>query len=121
VDAGQENVVEADPRLLFEAVSNLLDNAIKFTARDSAVRISVEGGARISRLVVQDDGPGIPPEERSAVLRRFYRSGRDRLVPGSGLGLSVVSAIVRLHGFELILEDAEPGLRAIIDCGMCRA
>ena len=67
-------------------------------------------------IVVEDDGAGIPAGERAAVLRRFYRGERDRLIPGSGLGLSIVAAIVRLHRFELRLEDAEPGLRAVIDC-----
>jgi signal transduction histidine kinase len=51
------------------------------------------------------------------VLQRFYRGERDRLVPGSGLGLTIVSAITRLHGFTLTLSDAEPGLRAVITCG----
>jgi signal transduction histidine kinase len=50
------------------------------------------------------------------VLQRFYRAERNRLIPGSGLGLSVVTAIVRLHDFEFVLEDADPGVRAIIEC-----
>jgi signal transduction histidine kinase len=105
--------IEADPMLLFEAIGNLLDNAIKFTPSGGRVRVSVEPGPRI---VVQDDGPGVPENEQAAVLQRFYRGERDRLTPGSGLGLSIVSAIVRLHGFALRLEDARPGLRVAIDC-----
>jgi len=66
--------------------------------------------------VVEDNGPGVPEDERSAVVQRFYRSERDRGVVGSGLGLSIVAAIIRLHRFQLVLEDAEPGLRAVIVC-----
>jgi signal transduction histidine kinase len=105
--------IEADPKLLFEALSNLVDNAIKFTPPGGKVQVRVEAGPR---LVVQDDGPGVPEGEQAAVLQRFYRGERDRLTPGSGLGLSIVSAIARLHGFALRLEDGHPGLRAVIDC-----
>jgi signal transduction histidine kinase len=105
--------VEADPKLLFEALSNLVDNAIKFTPYGGRVQVRAEAGPRI---VVEDNGPGVPEAEQAAVLQRFYRGERDRLTPGSGLGLSIVSAIVRLHGFALRLEDAHPGLRAVIDC-----
>jgi signal transduction histidine kinase len=106
-------MIEADPKLLFEALSNLVDNAIKFTPSGGGVRVKVEAGPR---LVVEDNGPGVPESEQAAVLQRFYRGERDRMTPGSGLGLSIVSAIVRLHGFVLRLEDAQPGLRAAIDC-----
>jgi signal transduction histidine kinase len=105
--------VEADAKLLFEAISNLVDNAIKFTGAGGEVRLELAPGPQIA---VQDDGPGVPQDERTAVLRRFYRSERDRLTPGSGLGLSIVAAIVRLHRFRLELQDAQPGLRAVIDC-----
>jgi len=105
--------VEADPKLLFEALSNLVDNAIKFTPEGGRVQVRAETGRRI---VVEDNGPGVPEAELAAVTQRFYRSERDRLTPGSGLGLSIVSAIVRLHGFALHLEDARPGLKAVIDC-----
>lgn len=109
-------LIEADAKLLFEAVSNLVDNAIKFAPSGGEVRLYLEGGRDQPRIVIEDNGLGIPPGERSAVQQRFYRAERDRLTPGSGLGLSVVAAIVRLHGFELSLEDAQPGLRAVIHC-----
>ena len=109
-------VVDADPKLLFEAVSNLVDNAIKFSGEGGVVEVRLGGDQARPQIVVQDNGPGIPEDERTAVLQRFYRSQRNRLIPGSGLGLSVVAAIVRLHRFELALQDAEPGLRAVIKC-----
>jgi signal transduction histidine kinase len=109
-------VVEGDPKLLFEALSNLIDNAIKFAGRGSTVQVKVGKDPARPQLIVQDDGPGIASHERVAVLQRFYRSERNRLIPGSGLGLSVVTAIVRLHDFEFVLEDADPGVRAVIEC-----
>lgn len=108
--------IEADSKLLFEAVSNLIDNAIKFGGQGSTVQLRVGKDPAHPQLIVQDNGPGIPSDERTAVLQRFYRSERSRPIPGSGLGLSVVAAIVRLHDFELVLEDADPGVRAIIYC-----
>jgi len=108
--------VHADIKLMIEAVSNLTDNAIKFTGRGGRVLLLVARGASGPVLIVEDNGPGVPNEERAAVLTRFYRSERDRLVPGSGLGLAIVAAIVRLHRFNLRLENAEPGLRVVVDC-----
>ncbi|HKT72123.1 MAG TPA: HAMP domain-containing sensor histidine kinase [Steroidobacteraceae bacterium] len=108
--------VEADPKLLFEALSNLIDNAIKFAGRGSTVQVRVGKDPTRPRLLVEDDGPGIAINERAAVLQRFYRGERNRPIAGSGLGLSVVTAIMRLHDFELVLEDADPGLRAVIEC-----
>jgi signal transduction histidine kinase len=106
-------VVEADPKLLFEAISNLVDNAIKFTGPGGSVELALQDGPAI---VVRDNGPGIAAGERAAVLQRFYRSERSRQVPGSGLGLTSVAAILRMHRFALELQDANPGLRAIIRC-----
>ena len=107
---------EGDPELLFEALSNLIDNAVKFSQRGGTVRVRVGADAARPQLIVEDNGPGIPTQEKTAVLQRFYRVERNRPVPGSGLGLSVVAAIVRLHDFNLLLEDANPGVRAIIEC-----
>jgi signal transduction histidine kinase len=63
---------------------------------------------------VADTGPGIPAEEREAVLRRFYRTERSRHTQGSGLGLSLVAAVARLHGLHLVIEDAKPGCRVTL-------
>lgn len=108
--------VEADPKLLFEAVSNLVDNAIKFSSPGGIVTVGLGDDPARPRIIVQDNGPGVAKSERAAVLQRFYRSPESRLIPGSGLGLSIVSAIVRLHRFELVLHDAKPGLMAVIEC-----
>jgi signal transduction histidine kinase len=107
---------DADPKLLLEAVSNLVDNAIKFSRADGVVTLTLAASPSGPRITVEDNGPGIPPAEKAAVVQRFYRGERDRMTPGSGLGLSIAQAIVRLHSYRLELEDAEPGLRAVITC-----
>lgn len=114
--AERGTTVDGDPKLLFEAVSNLIDNAIKFGGRGSTVKVRLGTDPARPQIIVEDDGPGIPDAERAAVVQRFYRGERTRAVAGTGLGLSVVAAIVRLHEFRLTLENANPGVRAIIDC-----
>lgn len=111
-----EGAIHADPELMFEAVGNLIDNAIKFTPSGGRICLVLSPTARGPELHVVDNGPGVPPEERKAVLQRFYRASRDQPSPGSGLGLSVVAAIAHLHGFGLSLEDASPGLRVVLKC-----
>jgi signal transduction histidine kinase len=103
--------VRGDPHLLLEAVSNIVDNAIKFTPAGGSIHLRLMyddvDGARID---VIDSGPGIRSSEREAVLQRFYRgacSSKD--VSGSGLGLSIVAAIVKLHGFKLQIVDSPAG------------
>lgn len=113
---GPSHLVQADPKLLFEAVSNLVDNAIKFTGPGGHVQVRLGDDPARPTITVQDDGPGVAEHERAAVLQRFYRGERDRLSPGSGLGLSIVAAIMRLHRFELTLRDANPGLEVEIAC-----
>ena len=115
---GQRGVhVQGDPKLLIEAVSNLVDNAIKFSGVGGAVQVRLGETPSQAEIIVQDNGAGVSAGEREAVLQRFYRSDRNRLIPGTGLGLSIVAAICKLHAFGLRLEDANPGLRVAIDCG----
>ena len=109
VDASAEAIVFGDPDLLFEVCANLLDNAIKFASAGGAVSIRLLPGNGGLTLRVTDDGPGIPVAERQAVLRRFYRSAATADVPGTGLGLSLVAAILRLHGFGLRMESLPEG------------
>ncbi|RKP55860.1 sensor histidine kinase [Pararobbsia silviterrae] len=117
VDAGS---IHADRALLFEALGNMLDNAIKFTPPGGAVRIDLRKQAQGASIDVFDSGPGISPDERKAVTQRFYRSEQTAQLPGSGLGLSVVAAVIRLHNFALHIDDATPhattGTRISVDC-----
>jgi signal transduction histidine kinase len=108
--------VHADDKLLFEAISNLVDNAIKFSAPGGIVTLSILRDGGDLCIDVRDTGPGIPATERDAVLRRFHRGGDTGDIPGSGLGLSIVTAIVHLHHFRLELSGAEPGLIVRIRC-----
>jgi len=106
--------------LFSQALSNLIDNAIKYSAPDAVgerrtVHLSVTRAGDMARLVVADQGPGIPEADRPRVLDRFVRLDTSRSLPGSGLGLSLVAAVVQLHGGTMVLEDNEPGLRIIID------
>ncbi len=106
-----------DQALLFEALANLMSNAIKFTPKGGEVvlRAIIHGGS--TRIEVLDSGPGIPPVERSAVFRRFYRVGSHPQHSGLGLGLSIVAAIVNLHGFKLEIGTCEyGGARLTLDC-----
>ncbi|WP_339385880.1 HAMP domain-containing sensor histidine kinase [Burkholderia sp. Ac-20379] len=116
IAASTDVFVQADRELIFEALSNLLDNAIKFTRSGGRVALALHDSANGARVEVSDDGPGIPEAEREVVLARHYRGHASRTTAGYGLGLSVVAAVVRLHGFGLRLDDAQPGLRATILC-----
>jgi signal transduction histidine kinase len=103
--------ISADRDLLFDAISNLVDNAIKHGRDGGVVTVSVkqnDGGAVLS---IADEGPGIPPDEVEHVFKRFYRLERSRYMPGNGLGLSLVAAVVRLHGANVALSDNRPGLK----------
>lgn len=104
-----------DRDLLFEAIVNLVDNAIKFTPEGGKVDIELAQGDKGAVVRVTDTGPGIPRFETEAVLRRFYRSDKMRNTPGVGLGLNLVAAVVKLHGFRLVIH-AGPGGRVEIIC-----
>lgn len=102
-----------DRDLLFQAICNLVDNAVKYTPEGGHVRLELLRRAKRARLVVNDSGPGIPAEERSLVFERFYRLDAHRDLAGNGLGLSLVAAVAKLHDSRVELEDNQPGLRVV--------
>lgn len=101
-------------QLLAQAVSNLLDNAIKYTPPGGRVSLSLAADGPEARLTVADSGPGIPAEMRARVLERFVRLDQSRSLPGNGLGLSLVDAVASHHQAQLYLEDNHPGLRVVL-------
>jgi signal transduction histidine kinase len=98
-------------QLLAQALANLLDNAIKFTPDGGHIRVLLRGSRSEPEVIVEDSGPGIPADKREIVLGRRVRLDEARKFPGSGLGLSLVAAVTKLHGARLVLDDAAPGLR----------
>jgi signal transduction histidine kinase len=122
VEADEAAPVKGNRELVSQALANLVDNAIKYTeaegktANDATPEILVRAlseGDRIL-LTVADSGPGIPEADRGRVVERFVRLEQSRSQPGSGLGLSLASAVARMHGGELLLEDNRPGLKSVI-------
>ena len=119
-------IIHGDRQLLGQALANLIDNALKYGAPSAgagngyAPEVDVQADARggVARIVVSDRGPGVPDTERDRVLSRFVRLEESRSEPGSGLGLSLVAAVARLHGGKLRLEDNEPGLRVVLSLPM---
>src|ERR1700737_2075309 len=117
VASENDATVRGDRYLLLEAVANLVDNALKFTPAGGHVELALVRGKNENIIRVSDSGPGIRENEQEAVTRRFYRSDKSRTTFGSGLGLSLVSAIVKLHGFRLTLTSG-PGCVAEIACAV---
>jgi signal transduction histidine kinase len=103
--------VQGSRQLLAQALANLLDNAIKFTPDGGHIRVLLRGSGSEPEVIVEDDGPGIPADKREIVLGRRVRLDEARKFPGSGLGLSLVAAVTKLHGAHLVLDDARPGLK----------
>lgn len=101
--------VQGSRQLLAQALANLLDNAIKFTPDGGHIRVQLKGSGNEPEVIVEDDGPGIPADKREVVLGRRVRLDEARKVPGSGLGLSLVAAVTKLHGAQLQLADADTG------------
>ncbi|MDY7578881.1 ATP-binding protein [Herbaspirillum sp. RTI4] len=100
--------LRGDRQLLASALANLLDNALKYAGHPTTITVNAMQRGRQLILQVADNGPGIPEQERKNVLQRFYRL--DHQQQGNGMGLSIVAAIVHLHGGTLELADATPGL-----------
>jgi signal transduction histidine kinase len=111
LDCSPEVTVVADRDLLFQALTNLVDNTLRHVPSGGRVLMSARQAEDGVLFVVEDDGPGIPAAEHDRVLERFYRLDLSRGTPGAGLGLSLAAAVSRLHGGELRLSDAKPGLR----------
>ena len=111
--------VFANRELVSQAVANLVDNAIKYAtdvagAQRGSISISLGKVADRIEITVADRGPGVAPQDRERALKRFVRLEKSRSRPGSGLGLSLVAAVARLHGGSIRLEDNAPGLRAVL-------
>jgi signal transduction histidine kinase len=126
VEAPQAVPVNGNRELISQALANLVDNAIKYTAPEAhkngtpkngmllgiVLKAAMEGDRAL--LIVGDRGPGIAESDRGRAVERFVRLEKSRSVPGSGLGLSLASAVAHLHGGVLRLEDNAPGLRAVL-------
>ncbi|ROS05246.1 signal transduction histidine kinase [Sinobacterium caligoides] len=119
-DADFRPIIFGDRDMLFQTWVNLVDNAIKYTPEGGAIKVSIRKGegelagraCRYATILVEDDGPGIPEDEREKAFKRFYRVEASRgLAPGNGLGLSLIAAVVSLHRGSIALEDSAPGLR----------
>jgi signal transduction histidine kinase len=104
-------------QLLAQALANLLDNSVKFTPSGGCIEVRLQSVNGNFEVIVQDNGPGIAAEKREVVLGRRVRLDEARNFPGSGLGLSLVAAVAKLHGARLILDDARPGLRVTLRFG----
>lgn len=104
-------MVVGDRDLLFDAIANVVDNALKYGPDRGRVRVETRETTSGGVICVVDNGPGIPEGERQNVFKRFYRLERSRASQGNGLGLSLVSAVARLHGAVISLSDNVPGLR----------
>lgn len=106
--------VQGSRQLLFQAIANLLENAMKYTQANGRVNVAVGAAAGGAVLTVSDTGPGIPADMRAKVLERYVRLDQARSTPGSGLGLSMVAAVAKLHGATLALDDNAPGLKVTL-------
>jgi signal transduction histidine kinase len=117
VDASASVPVRGDQDLMREALSNLIDNAIKFTPAGGSVRIEARMVEGRPFALVSDTGVGIAAQERARIFDRFYRCERSGQMPGHGLGLSIAQTIANLHGFKLTVEDNNPGARFELRAG----
>ena len=110
VETPQSISLFADRDMLFQALANLLDNAVKYTPEGGNIRLSLSSQEYSVSIRVCDSGPGVALDQREKVFHRFYRTDTSRSTPGNGLGLSLVKAVVRLHDGRVSLLDNDPGL-----------
>jgi signal transduction histidine kinase len=111
ITGDQRVLVTGDGDLLFDALANLVDNAIKHGREGGEVIVDVAHDRDGAAVSVADNGAGIPVNEHPSAFRRFYRLERSRSMPGNGLGLSLVAAVARLHGARIEMIDNLPGLK----------
>lgn len=114
IEIGETVTVLADRDMLFQAFANLLDNAIKYTPEHGVITIKTYRQHGEWYVDITDNGPGIPPEEYEKVVQRFYRLEKSRTTPGSGLGLALVFAVLKLHKLNLDFSDNNPGLKVTV-------
>ena len=110
IETQQGATIRAQPELLAQAITNLIDNALKNTPAGGHITVAVHLSQTTVILRIRDTGRGIPADDRERVLDRFVRLEESRSTPGAGLGLSLVAAVARMHGARLDLDDARPGL-----------
>lgn len=114
-EPGPPMTVQGHEVLLRQALGNLLHNASRYAGFGARVTLSVTRDGDAVRLIVADNGPGVPEEQRGRVQERFVRLDDARSTPGSGLGLAIAAACAKLHDGRLLLEDNEPGLRCVLE------
>ena len=107
--------IQGDRQLLNQLFVNLIENAIRHCPHGSIISVALQARAGTLSVTVADNGPGIPTAERANVLKRLYRLEKSRTTPGSGLGLSLATAIADLHGATIILADNHPGLAITVE------
>jgi signal transduction histidine kinase len=115
VQAAQPVPLRGNPHLITQALANLIDNAIKYAPGSGTLKVLARGEPHRAVLTVADRGPGIPDSFRKQAFDRFARLEPSRSTPGSGLGLSLVRAVARLHGGRVVLSDHRPGLEVSLD------
>lgn len=122
VEVGEGPQLIGNRQLVVQSVANLIENAIKYSkttaaagaAADASITIGLRDLGKVVEIAVADRGPGIAPEDRERVVKRFVRLEKSRTEPGTGLGLSLVQAVARLHGGSVRFEDNRPGLRVVV-------
>jgi signal transduction histidine kinase len=114
LDCDPKLSLTGERQLVAQAAANLIDNALKYAPEESSVTIKAFAQQHDIIIQVSDSGPGIPAEEREKVKERFYRLDKSRSTPGTGLGLSLVNAVMQLHGGSFTLSDNAPGLKATL-------
>lgn len=111
----EEITIRGERVLLLQLLANLIENAIKHTPTGTPIRLSLKRRSSKALLCVEDRGPGIPLHAREKVFERFFRLQSSRSTTGNGLGMAFVAAIAKLHKADIRLEDANPGLRVVIE------